>query len=516
MRISLFIITIIILKLSLSCKAQLSFEKIYNIHTWTIGTDILEVDSSNLICVGVDSKYRIQSDIVTGIIFKLNSQGDTLKKVFIGWKDTVNYSAWGDFSYLRLQNIHRTSDNNLFVTGTFAPKNPISIYESGILIMKMDQNLDTIWTRTKYILNSQTYVWWTCPTADDGFAITGKRVYNSPLRGCTYILRVDSVGNILYEKEYLPDTQFYRMQAQGICQTDDGGFLITGIEDDLNDYAVPFCIRTDSAGNELWRFTIPFSQRYNGAFNIVPTQDGNYVFGWNNQVRAPGAIYWMWINHLSKIDANGNFIWSKDYFSSFDCYNLVKELPDGRLAMYGWYTDTLGNGRQGMLTVCDSSGQMLSFKKYQGGGGLWSIMGGNFISDGQMVFCGDTYCCNYDSTLNATTSSLWIFKTDSLGYINAIGGVLADFTKGIQWNDVYPNPTSGFVHLDMNIQLNERYKKLMLEVYDIHSRKCMTIPLQKGRIVQELDLTPFANGEYLFVLVVDDYKAAVKKVLLAH
>ena len=513
-----YISFIILLQLSLPSKAQLSFEKIYTLRTWTQGTDIVEVDSSNIICIGWDSwvPNGQLTELGTGFLCKINSLGDTIKMLFIGNKDSLNYSSWGDFSYLRMQTICRTSDNNLFVTATFAPKNPVSIYESGVLIIKIDQNLDTLWTRQFYTLNSQSLVWWTCQTNDHGYAITGKRTYSFPLANFTYIIRLDSAGNLLYDKNYAPDSPFLRINAQGICQTDDGGFLITGLEDDLNDYSVPFCIRTDSAGNELWRFTIPFNSGTNGAFNITPTQDGNFVFGWCNQIRLPGAIYWMWVNHLSKINSSGNFIWTRDYFSSFDALNLVKEFPDGRLAMYGWYTDTLGSeGRQGMLTICDSSGLMLSMKKYEGNNGLWSLMGGDFTSDGEMIFCGDTYCCNNTSPLG-TTSSLWIFKTDSLGYINAIGEVAQDFLAGIHWSDPYPNPSAGNVLLNMDIQLNAGYSKISLDIYDLQSRHLKSIHLQKGKINRELDLSDLANGQYLLVLAIDSYKGAVKRIVIQH
>ena len=499
--------------LGLATKAQLSFEKIYSIHTWTQGLDVIEGNSGNLICIGWDCSAQFdlqqnETDRYTGIIFKLNSVGDTIKKVFIGLKDTIPYSNFGKYTNVRVQRIIHATNQEYFVASSFIPFNPSTIYEAGVMLMKIDENLDTLWTKEIYSLGSQTIIWNCCPTRTGGFAITGKRTISSPLSVYTFLIVVDSLGNTLLDRNYSPNSPFFRIASQGIVETSEGGYFITGTQDDLNDNSQPYCIRTDSSGNELWRILLPYTTSYNGAYNIVKTNDGNYVFSWYTQSRI--GTYLMWTMHISKIDESGSFIWTRDYFPTYDVGNFLKEMPNGNLAMYGSYTDTLGLGRQGMLVICDSSGQLLSVKKYQSNS-LWSLMAGNFTSDGEMIFCGDTYCCNNSSPLG-TTSSLWIFKTDSLGYITATGELAEELKRGIKWIDPYPNPSTGIFNMD--VELSEKLDVFTMDVYDIYSRKIESIKLNKGKNVFQLDLSAEKNGQYLVVVAAKDFKMQVKKVIV--
>ncbi len=501
MKTHLFILLFLFLIYNVS-RAQLSFFKVITFHNYTTGYGIQEVDSGNFICSASDQLYRPfpNNSYLTGLLSKLNSGGDTIKNVFIGCNDSVSYSTWGNYSSFVFNTLHLAADHNLLATGSIGNS-------SDMLIMKINQELDTIWTRNFVNQNYSSRVSSSTLLSNQELVCVGERVFYLPYNNKSFFCKLDSSGNILVDHTYQPDPPFFRIIPEGICQMSNGGFSITGIQIHSNNRYLPFYMITDSMGNEIQRFSLPIDTvSENQIGNIIQTKDSNNVFCWLTPDTNSGQFS---VLHLSKIDPTGNLLWTKNYDANFYSYFSIKELQSGRLAIYGSIQDTIAYRLKGLLIIADSSGQPLSTKKYSDNISDWSVLSGNLTSDGEMIFCGSAHT-------SSNNSGLLVYKTDSLGYLISIGKIADEFAKGIHWKDIYPNPSTGIVHLDLNIELKERYKKIMLDVYDLQSRRKLSVPLQKGRTEQELDLSGFESGTYVMVLAVDDFKGAVKRVVIQH
>ncbi len=181
-----------------------------------------------------------------------------------GGLGVIKLSRDGEIEWFRLYeppptgsgvSIHQTPDRGYFVGGQVYV--PGSSDSAGLYIIRTGERGDTLWTRAFYgygnsIANGG------CLTRDGGFAMCGASLDRSGLVAISgYIVRVDSAGNLLWERHLSPghplDTHYYLRQ---MVQTPDGGFAVTG---EWFDFTGPerigsvVFLRLDSLGEPLWR-----------------------------------------------------------------------------------------------------------------------------------------------------------------------------------------------------------------------------------------------------------------------
>jgi len=91
-------------------------------------------------------------------------------------------------------------------------------------------------------------------TNDDNYVLAGtinfatRRPIASNINGDFYLMKVDTLGNILWFKQY-GDSNYQEMKS--VIQTSDGGFLLTGysINNYTNQARTGFIVKTDANGN---------------------------------------------------------------------------------------------------------------------------------------------------------------------------------------------------------------------------------------------------------------------------
>lgn len=140
--------------------------------------------------------------------------------------------------------------------------------------------------------------------------------------GDPYLIKVDSSGNILWEKTY--GSTRYDI-GLGMVPTDDGGLMIVGqVMSAGNNGMDVWLIKVDSQGNRIWSNTFggPLDEFMGG---IYPTSDGGYMLGGNiidpddiiadAGVEGYGGLDGRSNIHLIKIDQNGEPLWSKTFES---------------------------------------------------------------------------------------------------------------------------------------------------------------------------------------------------------
>jgi hypothetical protein len=235
-------------------------------------------------------------------------------------------------------------------------------------------------------------------TADGGLALAG--YINSSINGLNmWLVKTDSNGTAQWDAIYggLDDEM-----ANGVVQTEDGGYLIVGYTESNGQSRSTLLVKTDSFGNVEWNRTTlgqgsnsiiesnedtfaltvnypnafgfvkinasgeeQLNQSYPGPFDeaeaqaIIQTEDEGYaIAGWtkNNSTGSSGA----W---LVKTDVNGIAQWDKS-FEKLGVYSLIKTI-DGGYAM---------TGDRACLIVTDSAGNLLMTNTYDGEtgeGGKW-------------------------------------------------------------------------------------------------------------------------------------------------
>lgn len=150
-------------------------------------------------------------------------------------------------------------------------------------------------------------------TSDGGYVAAGDKYCETPDENCSYIVKLNSSGEILWEREMVYyDYDYEENTAFTVTETSDGSILVGG---EIRDGSygrprfVPYVFRLSADGELLWQKYYPRMPYYQqSARSIQETSDGNFVItggGWNEYSPSPA--------YLLKIDANGDELWSKTY-----------------------------------------------------------------------------------------------------------------------------------------------------------------------------------------------------------
>lgn len=256
--------------------------------------------------------------IISG--YKPNEQGNfdyTLMKISpigkLQWYKTYGTPDM-DFSV----SVGIASDGNYFLTGNRST-------ESLPWVIKTNSAGDIQWTKALgEAKGKRSQALGQASTSDGGVAIFG--IYDTG----NFITKYNADGSLAW-------TQYLNGTFEGVCtlkQTSDGGFILAG--------KIPECTATECAyrfacqkmnvdGNIAWSKKL--EPEKGESKNVVQTTDGGFVF-----------TGWYWFKDAAqtklvstKIDKNGNTLWSKAYGSkdSFGEYTGVTETPDGGLLILG-------------------------------------------------------------------------------------------------------------------------------------------------------------------------------------
>lgn len=198
---------------------------------WT--RELIGSGGANDVKQTTDGGYVVTgSDFSSAFLAKTDAAGNLL------WSKTYG-GAYVD----RGASVQQTTDGGYIITG--------NIYDGGSYhyshLIKTDANGDTLWVKT-YGGTVDDRGNCVQQTADGGYIVTGKScIYNFNLDpGDVSLFKADSLGNVLWAKAYSGNSIDVGYSTN---QTADGGYIITGYNNNpfINEFV--YLIKTDSAGN---------------------------------------------------------------------------------------------------------------------------------------------------------------------------------------------------------------------------------------------------------------------------
>ena len=378
--------------------------------------------------------------------------------------------------------------------------------------MKFSQNLDTLWSKTYSVPDSQVIAARTelVISTNNEMVVFGRKVpFTSPTfpNVMPYIARFDSSGNVLSD---------HTIQGLGfagisdLIEVGDGSYMITCYRQNsnaFNDFS-PLVAHISANYSVLWDTILPYDQDLHEVEGIVKTYDGNYVYSWIHVEHTFGAANKVWIYHATKIDINGNVIWDKTYDYSFDAQFKVTELPNHDLLFYGQTTDTITFKGKGLLMRCNEFGDTLWVSKVGDTGILCNKA--CTTSDGGYLLTGQIYGHNFTPNVGQT-SSLWIAKVDSLGLLTYLSNEHAPDRSGIVLEDPFPNPAQDYITIKITFPAELQKTENNLLLYDQSGKRIATYPLNIFSKELKIDIQNLSSGVYLFALSLGGYNAGVKK-----
>lgn len=401
-------------------------------------------------CQASDSSF-IAGSILDGpygiLIYKFNASGDTLCTRF--------YQI--ESSWIQHISINPTYDGggivSLIITSNNNDRSP--------LIFKLDHLLNIEWGKRLSSSEDDMYAYNTKQTPDSGYIISGK-AYNDFF----WISKLSPSGEIQWSKS-LPLSTSFGVRGFDIDVLEDGFLFFNS-----SDFAL---IKTDFDGNLIWAKETNFSIDF-GFWGSTPkiqrTSDGGFVFG---------GIFGM-----MKVDSVGNSLWAQEMF--FYLLDIAETANGGIM--------TVGNGPMIGVSMTETTNPQIGIIKTDSeGNSSECVYPSNYTTS-------DIYPVFEPFQINTSTSEIVETNIEILtseptididtGCVAIIGAIANPTTKNTALS-IYPNPSSGVFHMDLNQTNYDKFKRI--EIYNTNG-VCIYKSTDPAIFTLDLDLNNQPEGVY--------------------
>ena len=191
------------------------------------------------------------------------------------------------------------------------------------------------------------------PSSDNGFLLVGERAGIDRI----FLQKIDAVGTEQWISTVGPGAGF--SEGRDVKVTSDGGYIITGAHKPLgNDPLFDknfFTVKVDQNGVEEW------SHKHGGIFQesgeeVIETQDGGYAcVGFRSWDNTNADLY------LVKFNAIGDTLWTQTFglTDRIERGFTVVEAPSGDLIAFGNSVNSLNNQGFGYVVRTDANGNLI-------------------------------------------------------------------------------------------------------------------------------------------------------------
>lgn len=202
-----------------------------------------------------------------------------------------------------------------------------------------------------YESTNSRWGWAVRQTPDHGFIVAGT---DYGVNSVPFLIKTDENGNEIWKKSYFnqPDSLYY---GYDVFDSDDGDYYILGgcVKKNTDDYQ-PFMLKTDSEGSKVWaKF---FGGEIGQSNSFVQDNVGDFVL----------ACYKWDTLRLMKITNVGEVLWIKQPINEhFFCMSLVQSNDNGYVMVGSSNGDTPGDGSTCSLVIkTDVDGNFMWSHKY--------------------------------------------------------------------------------------------------------------------------------------------------------
>ncbi|SFC92978.1 hypothetical protein [Algibacter pectinivorans] len=325
-------------------------------------------------------------------------------------------------------------------------------------ILKYDQNSNLEWQKT-YGGTDDDRGNDIIQTSDGGYAIIGFSKSNdgdiTSNQGAQdfWVLKLTASGTILWQKNY----GFLGADiGNTIIQTNDGGFLLTGVLDvsasngqGNSKNANAKHSKTAHAGGDYWAIkinalgAIQWRNYYGGSFTDTPydaiqTEDNGFLLVGSSDssdvdIKGNLGTYDFWVVKLSE---TGALVWEKSFGGSqTDEARSIAKSSDGNYIIVGNTRSSdndvsINNGAADLWAIKITPTGNLIWEKSFGGSSFDVALSISKTVDNHFIIAGNSRSLDSNLTKNYGQNDAWILKIDTNGNLlwqNTIGGSEIDF-----------------------------------------------------------------------------------------
>ena len=341
---------------------------------------IVETPDSGFIVVGTTESFGMGGADLW--LFKIDRNGTLI------WDKAYGGAEW-DYGY----SIKRVETGGYIVAGNTRSFDRGVIDEIDYWLLRIDENGDTLWTRT--FGDSADYEIANCVDvcADGGFLITGRYSPGDWAQFWinVFVVRTDADGNLIWSRYYgSRENGKFNMGFSGL-ETIDSEYMIAGTFSDFSgEYTSDILVlRLDQNGDSLWAFNYIDPQDMEQANSIIELPNMDYVIaGVSDRGRNEDGV-------LMQIRYDGQVNWVT-YFdrSHNDEFHNVNVTSDNGLITTGSTTENdMGNF---LVAKFSSSGELIwhqycTLQNYiDEGNDIIESADGHYIAAGNTRLFGET------------------------------------------------------------------------------------------------------------------------------
>jgi len=193
----------------------------------------------------------------------------------------------------------------------------ISSGNTDIYLVKIDINGNKIWQKSYGNLSFPNHEWGydVIQLPDKGFIIAGARDRYSKGSLNGLIVRLDSEGNLIWEKELLNEGQVKEV-LYSVSSSPDGYLYLCSKINSIAESEIykPKIIKMDGAGNIEWQRILSSNSREYHQFRATTTDLGEVIVVGSSSQKL--SIGYKEDAFMTKIDPQGNIIWTYPYGST--------------------------------------------------------------------------------------------------------------------------------------------------------------------------------------------------------
>jgi predicted secreted protein len=265
-------------------------------------------------------------------IMRLNRDGS------IAWQNIYGGPS------ISTNSISQTSDGGFIVGRGLQPP-------FGSQLIKLNADGSVAWARTYGEISigfrSVSGPIFTQQTSDGGFMLAS--TVASAMGSDMLLLKLDAVGNIVWEKQYGGIGDNFASSAE---QTSDGGFILAGTTGSLSAGLFnAWLLKVNATGSVEWQKEYgPIGLSNPGDFSIRPTSDKGFVLA------GTAGSDFFGLGLLVRLDPLGNIEWQRTYGSPA-AFLSVEQTSDNGFVVAGSRRDVVSGADAWILKV-NSNGEM--------------------------------------------------------------------------------------------------------------------------------------------------------------
>lgn len=252
-------------------------------------------------------------------LIKFTSNGDTAwTRVFGGVRDDVAYG------------VQTTSDGGYAVAG-YTESFGVGAPHANMFLLKLDADGDSLWMHTYGDSVGQEYAW-SLHRLDSGGYVLGGATFSGPGGGGALVVKTDNTGLLEWSTRFIIEQQ---TEIHAVCEVP-GGVVVSGITltDSLSRECKMFLAKLDVNGDTVW------TRAYSGqgddlsCYDVQVTLDGGFILAGGTDNPYPFQYYGN--SYLIRTDSAGNVLWRGQYGQEYDDEaHAVLVLEDGGYAVAG-------------------------------------------------------------------------------------------------------------------------------------------------------------------------------------